>query len=321
MLRVILVILALVAVAAGALYIPYAQDLAEARARLTGRSQTIETPFGTLEYAEEGSGEPLLTIHGSGGGFDQGLAFSEALAGKGFRRIAPSRFGYLGSSNPEGATIEEQADAFAALLDRLGIDKALVFGGSAGVLSAMQFAIRHGERCRALVLLVPAAYAPTRKPGTNAMEGPVGSWVLRTLLGSDFAFWAAGTFFPDFVTRLVLATDPALVRAASAEEQARVATVRAHIQPISLRTDGLLFDMKTAGNPPPMALDAIRCPVLTISLRDDTFGTAAPAEYIAANVPDGRAILYPTGGHVWVGHQDEIWREIEAFLTASAARE
>jgi pimeloyl-ACP methyl ester carboxylesterase len=63
-----------------------------------------------------------------------------------------------------------------------------------------------------------------------------------------------------------------------------------------------------------MELEKIACPVLTISLKDDMFGTSDPAEYIAATVPDGRAIIYPTGGHVWVGHDEEIWREVKAFL-------
>jgi hypothetical protein len=48
-----------------------------------------------------------------------------------FRAIAPSGFGYFGSTLPEGATAADQADADALLLDRLGVDRrrARVLGG------------------------------------------------------------------------------------------------------------------------------------------------------------------------------------------------
>ena len=54
---------------------------------------TIETSFGTLEYAVKGEGEPILVVHGAGGGFDQALNMTGAMAGHGYRLIAPSRFG------------------------------------------------------------------------------------------------------------------------------------------------------------------------------------------------------------------------------------
>jgi len=58
----------------------------------------------------------------------------------------------------------------------------------------------------------------------------------------------------------------------------------------------------------------IACPVLTISAEDDRFGTATRAKYIAASVPDGRAIIFPTGGHALVGHYADALREITSFL-------
>ncbi len=83
---------------------------------------TVVTRFGTVEYAERGSGEPPLAMHGFFGGCDEALLSLRGLAA-GRRVIAPSRFGYLGSSMPAGATVAAQADAFAALLDGLGMDR------------------------------------------------------------------------------------------------------------------------------------------------------------------------------------------------------
>jgi len=305
--QLLLLILTVLVIAAAGVYAIFARDLSDARSRLVGRSQRIDTSFGTLEYAVIGEGEPVLTIHGGGGGFDQGIDMTGALAGCGYRLMAPSRFGYLGSTLPANLTTAMQADTYVELLDRLGIGKAFVIGGSAGAWSAMQFAIRHPERCRALVLLVPAAYSPPQKPYTS------GGFV-RAMLGSDFISWAALKLMPDTMTRMLLGTDPAVVRAAEPSEQARVQQVLNHILPVSARFEGMQFDVRTAAAPEPYPIERITCPVLTISAEDDLFGTAVPAKYIAANVPDGRAVIYPTGGHVLVGDYADVLRQITSFL-------
>ncbi|WP_089279867.1 alpha/beta fold hydrolase [Antarctobacter heliothermus] len=64
----------------------------------------IDTPAGALEYANADDGPPLMMIHGTGGGFDQGLLFASGLRQSGFRIVAPSRFGYLGSAFPDDAS-------------------------------------------------------------------------------------------------------------------------------------------------------------------------------------------------------------------------
>ena len=106
----------------------------------------VETVLGKIEYTDVGDGMPLLSIHGAGGGYDQGLLIAEALFGDGFRVIAPSRFGYLRTPVPRDASPAAQADADAALLDVLGLDRAIVVGTSAGAPSAMQLALRHPEK-------------------------------------------------------------------------------------------------------------------------------------------------------------------------------
>src|SRR5215208_2459667 len=124
----------ILAVAATSVALALRADLRAARERLEGRSSVIRTAHGRMEYAVAGSGPPLLMIHGTGGGFDQGLLFTEKLPRQRVRVVAPSRFGYLRSSFPTDHSSEAQADAFASLLNHLKLRKVVVAGGSAGAL-------------------------------------------------------------------------------------------------------------------------------------------------------------------------------------------
>jgi 2-hydroxy-6-oxonona-2,4-dienedioate hydrolase len=293
----------------------YLASIAAAETRVASGSETATTSFGTLEYAIAGEGVPLLMIHGTGGGFDQGLAFCAGLVGKGIRIIAPSRFGYLRSDYPDDPSSENQADALIELLDHLGIDRVAVAGGSAGALPALQFAIRHPDRCSALLPIVPATYVPGRAP---VVPSDFQLALMNAVLESDVLFWSALTTMPDQMVATLLATDPEIVHAAAPEEQVRVRKILQDILPVSSRARGLRNDARLAGNPAQMAIETIRVPTLAISVEDDRFGTCDAARHIAAQVPGARLITYPTGGHVWVGHDAELFEAVRQFVVNEA---
>lgn len=276
-------------------------------------SQLIDTPFGPLEYAEAGEGPPLLMVHGTGGGFDQGLLFCRTLIDRGYRVIAPSRFGYLRSSFPDDPSTASQADAFVHLLDHLDIDKVAIAGGSAGALSAIEFAIRHPDRCAALLPIVPATHTPDAAAVTSD-NPPPGVEFAMSLLRSDFLFWLGLTLAPDQMTGTLLATDPALLRSVDPAEAQRARDILWSLLPVSRRADGLINDARLAGHPAPQALEAIAAPTYAISVDDDRFGTAKAARYIAETVPGARLTIYPTGGHIWLGHDQELFASIDVFL-------
>src|SRR5450631_122747 len=305
-------ILSLLLLGGSGIFAICARDLANARARLVGRSSILETSLGTMEYADVGQGEPILIVHGAGGGFDQALDMAGGLAEQGFQLIAPSRFGYLRSSLPAQLTTEMQADAFVELLDHLGIAKVNVVSISAGAWSALQLAIRHPDRVRALVLFVPADYLP---PGMTVQGGAM----VRAIFNSDFIAWAAlkvMPLLPGGMSRVMLGTDPAVIRAADREERVRVRQVLEHLLPVAPRVAGMNFDVAAAAERRPYAIEKITCPVLAISAADDRFGTAQRAKLIVANVADGQMIVFPTGGHALVGHMADTVREGTKFLRA-----
>jgi len=292
------------------------QDMELATARVAKGSVLVATRCGPIEYQEAGAGAPLLMVHGSGGGYDQGMAFAGALAQQGIRVIAMSRFGYLRTPMPADASPAAQADAHVCLLDALGIRQAGVVGGSAGAPSAMQMAIRHPDRVSALVLLVPLAY----KPGAVADSAPpLSPWAEKLqlrLIGSDFVFWTALHVARDQVLKVVLATPPEQVTAASAPERARVNAMLDNILPVSARAQGLRSDTAIGKNMQRMPLELIRAPTLLISMRDDGYGTYASAQYTASQIEGAKFVGFEQGGHVWVGHDAAVQAEIVKLLTA-----
>ncbi len=290
------------------------RDMQRARAHAAHGSVLLQTRCGPIEYQEAGAGVPLLAVHGSGGGHDQGMAFAGALAKQGIRVIAMSRFGYLRTPMPADASAAAQADAHVCLLDALGIRQAAVMGGSAGAPSALQMTIRHPDRTSALVLLVPLTY----KPPTQADSAPpMPPWVENTmmrLIGSDFLFWAALHVARDQVIKVVLATPPELLTGASLQERARVNAMLENILPVSVRAAGLRSDTAASKHLTPSPLQSIHLPTLVISARDDRYGTYASAQYTANEIAGARLIGFNEGGHTWVGHDDEVMAEIVKLL-------
>lgn len=282
-----------------------------ARSAIAGRSQIVETAAGLIEYGELGSGLPVLTIHGAGGGFDQGFDNATKMLGTGYRLIAPSRFGYLRTPVPADTSPAAQADAHLALLDRLGVEKALVFGVSAGTRSALELALRHPERVSALILVVPATYIPDSAPLTTQREAdfPIVLWLVNA--GADFAWWALEHVSPDMLIRFI-GVPPEVVRTADPEEREEVMAMIRRIEPLSARFAGINIDSRPDLRDRP--LQEMNVPTLLITARDDLFNTFPAAEHAATQIPRARLVVFDTGGHLLVGHGGEVRREIANFL-------
>ena len=74
---------------------------------------------------------------------------------------------------------------FAALLDELRVERAVVVAGSGGGYVGLQFALRHPQRCIALLLLSPSVSHEAEAEGPP----PRAMWKLM-----EFGMWAAGGF-------------------------------------------------------------------------------------------------------------------------------
>ncbi|TMG73865.1 MAG: alpha/beta hydrolase [Betaproteobacteria bacterium] len=292
----------------------YRHDIAAARARVSSGSRIVETPCGSIEYAVIGKGAPVLVVHGAGGGFDQGLEFGRPLADRGFMVIAPSRFGYLRTSVPADASPAAQADAHARLLDALKLPKVIIFGGSAGAPSTIEFCLRHAARCSAVVLLVPAVFPP-RRAGEPQYQPPAPPrFVPDWMLGSDLLFWLNLKLARDIALERRFAVPVRDFESAPPDEQERILRVMRNTLPLSQRRKGLRNDLATVASPRHHELERIAVPTLVIAIENDLFGIYESSRDVAQRIPGARFVGFPTGGHLWVGRQNEVISEVTAFL-------
>lgn len=288
----------------------YRSDLQAARRAAIGGGLVVDTVAGPIEYAERGAGPALLSIHGAGGGFDQGLANVAAFIGDGFRVIAPSRFGYLNTPVPEDASEAAQADAHAALLSRLSVGSALVVGVSAGARSAVELAIRHPDKVAALILVVPGTFSPTQPVSVPSDRGS--AFVLSLVnVGADFIWWLLARIAPSLLVRFVGVPPRLLVRAPVAERR-RVMDIVHSIEPLSLRMRGIGVDSVGPQRPP--GFEKVEAPCLIFSARDDLYNTAPAASYAASKIHGAKLVMFETGGHLLVGRGREVKDAVAHFL-------
>ena len=306
--------LALLAVGA-VIYAAFLRDMAAIRQRLAEQAKVVDTRFGAVEYTDWGSDAVVLALHGAGGGFDQGRVLAQAFGPEGYHWVAPSRFGYLGSTLPQDASTAAQADALVAMLDGLGIDRVAILAMSGGVPPALQMAERHPDRVSALVLLSSAPFTPLP---TQQNDLPIPIWLYQALFRSDLPYWIISKIAP---SRLEAAFDVPAGRRADlpTTEIAFIDNMLAAFLPVSQRQNGLLNEAAAIDPAARHDLGRITAPTLVVHARDDGLNPVSIAQYIAAKLPGASLMVTDSGGHLLLGHHDTIRRAIAEFLRQTSA--
>ena len=289
-----------VALPAG-VYLRYRRDMNAARARLDAVDRhVVSTQWGAVEYAEQGRGDPVLVAHGifhncAGGLLEVRDLFPDR------RVIAPSRFGYLGSSMPPNATPAAQADAFAALLDRLGIDQIDVVGCSAGATSALQLALRHPKRVKHLAIVVG------NLPGSpTAIVQPPSAKFQR-----QFVMWALRTFAPSTMIRMIAAVPKEFVM--TSEDTRYVNEFIDSLFPVSI--DGFVFDAFVSNaDVNDYNLEAISVPTLIAHTKDDQLASHDASKRAAERIPGAQFVSLESGGHLMIGKQNKQREALTRFF-------
>jgi pimeloyl-ACP methyl ester carboxylesterase len=270
-------------------------------------TQRLETRFGTIEYADQGDGTPLLVSHGVLGSHVESFdGWWSKLPGPGFRVIAPSRFGYFGSTLPDAASPADQADAYALLLEHLGVDRAVVLAFSAGSGSALEFAGGHPDCVIGLILACC-------RLGGGPTAGKALKPLLRLAYGSDRLFWVFRKLSPTAYSQMM--GIPKGYRPASPEEAEAIAASRELLFPFRPRRDGAVFDgyvSNTVADRFP--LEELTVPTLVINARDDALAPYRFAAKAVSRIPGARLVTIEAGGHFFMGHDVEVREAIGTFV-------
>ena len=297
-----------VAVPAYSVYLRYRRDMNAARARLAPVDRhVIPTDWGAVEYAERGHGEPVLVLHGIFHNCVGGLVTFPRDLSSDRRVIAPSRFGYLGSSVPPNATPAAQADALTALLDGLDIGRINVIGISAGATSALQLALRHPEKVKHLVVLVG------NLPGSPTAVVQA-SWA--KLFNRQLPMWALRTFAP--LTFARLAGVPKGLALTAADTRFVIEFLDS-LFPV--RPEGPDFDAFVSNaDVNHYDLEDIRVPTLIVHTKDDPLASHEASRRAAERIPGARFVSLESGGHLMLGQAQIIGEELAKFFAETCDR-
>lgn len=283
----------------------------------------IETALGPVEVARTaGDGPALLALHGGLGGWDQGLILAEAILSDGgaFRVIAPSRPGYLGTPLGERASPDAQADLYAALLDRLGVDRAVVAAVSAGGPSALAFAARHPRRCAGLVLVSACAvrlHVPRRVRVRMPLMG-----VMARLPGVPALMAWMTRRQPVKAARASIADAELCARTLAHPEAGPLmrALQESIFRAIARRLPGTASDVARLSALPEAPGWRVAAPALVIHGTGDRVVPFHHATRIAAALPAAELMAIAGGEHVCLfTHLDAVRLRVGAFLARVGA--
>ncbi|MFG1479966.1 alpha/beta hydrolase [Xanthobacter sp. V4C-4] len=261
--------------------------------------RTIATSCGPLACVIEGAGPPLLALHGVMGGLDQSWLLARALWARpeGRTLIAIARPGYPGTPLETGRAADDQARAYAGLLDALGLDAAHVAAFSGGGPSALAFARQYPRRCRGLVLVSACTGRLETTPAQRARFeslsrlaglpgiGRVPAWAMR-----QWPQLPSRAFIPDPGQRSRLLADP----------QAGplfAALLLSSFTRMPARLPGTLNDVAHLARLP-LRCDGGAAPVLAIHGTVDGVVPFAHAAGLARAMPHARVLALEGGTHM-----------------------
>jgi pimeloyl-ACP methyl ester carboxylesterase len=281
------------------------------------RPQLVTTPRGAVECAVAGHGPAVLALHGALGGWDQSLILARVLGVSGFRYVALSRPGYLGTRLALGRTPAEQADTYRDVLDALGIERAAVLAVSGGGPSALSFALRHRDRCWASVIVSSVC---SRNPAPLPL-----AWYVLKLLARCGPLLAARS--------RKMARDPEAAARRSIPDPALRARTIGHpeVGPMLLalqlstfdrmprRMPGTENDVAVTRRELDLPLEDLTVPLLVVHGTADRVAPFALGREMAARAPGAELCALEGGGHAAIfTHRDEARSRVGTFLCAHA---
>ena len=299
--------------AAGALALAGAAAIVSGRAAAAERAHPPKGRFVMsngvrLHYLEQGSGPPVVFLHGNGMMADDFLACGLlGTTGRQHRSYAFDRPGFGYSERPwtQSWSARAQARLLPAAFANLGIHRPVVYGHSWGALVALALAIDHPDDVAGLVL-ASGYYYPTARVDVGLFSPPaipvvgdvlrftvapiIGEALAPRLIDKMFAPQAVPGAFRAAVP-VSLMTRPSQIRAA-AEDAAHMITSASELSE---------------------HYDQLHMPIMILAGdADEVVTTERQAQRLHREIPHSRLRTFPGFGHMLhYFHVDEIARTID----------
>jgi pimeloyl-ACP methyl ester carboxylesterase len=233
-----------------------------------------------IAYDDRGGGPTVLLFHAFPLGLFMWDAQVAALSAT-CRVVRADARGFGGSATGDGPlTMDRIADDGAALLDHLGIEKAVVGGCSMGGYAALAFVRRHPQRLAGLVL-------QDTRAGADTAEAKANRAALAAKVLAEGASAAVEAFLPKLVGETTRREHPDLV----AGLKARI--LAASPQGIANALHGLAGRADSRET-----LPTIGVPALVLVGAEDVLTPPSEATTMAAAISKARLDLIPQAGHL-----------------------
>ena len=250
-----------------------------------------------LHYTEQGSGSPILLVHGFPLDSRMWEAQIPVLASAGRRVVAPDLRGFGRSQSDRPFTLEALADDLHALMQDLRALPFVLAGLSMGGYVSLAYMRKYPADVRGLVLIDTKAEADTT-------EGTQGREKMIELVGKEGATAVADQMMPK-----MLAKD-------AAEQRPQVAAaLRRIMEACPSQTIGHALAAMRDRPDRSGELSAVSVPTLVIVGDSDAITPPSVAESMARKIPGAQLVVVRGAGHMSPMEQPEqVNRGLKGFL-------
>ncbi len=263
---------------------------------------------GTLvHYRDEGSGTPVLLIHGAFSSLHTYDAWTQKLQ-KDYRviRLTLPGFGLTGPLVDRDYDMPYLIGFIGTFLDQLNIDRCILVGHSLGGWISWEFAIKQPDRVEKLVLIAAAGFLDK---GSIPMPFV---WARTPLVNRIIRFAIKRNVLEQFVHQVYF--DDQLITDQLIDRYYDLFTRPGNPEAFLKIANGRLKD-RTA------YLKRIECDTLIMWGRDDQWLPVANAERFRERIPNGRVIIYDEVGHVPMEeHSRKSVSDIRRFFKPAGVR-
>jgi pimeloyl-ACP methyl ester carboxylesterase len=228
-----------------------------------------------MQVEVEGSGDPVIMLHGLGGTSNSFCPQVLGLAGR-YRTIRPDLPGSGRTPVSGSLTIQSMVDAVVKAARAVGAERAHFVGHSMGTIVCQHIAEQHPELVRSLAL-----FGPIHQPPEPARKG----------LG-DRAAKARGEGMAGIADQIVQAT-------LSGDTKSNAPVAVALVREFIMRQDaeGYAKNCEALAAAQPANLDRIKCPVRLVTGDEDPVAPASNARAMAERLADARVTILNRCGH------------------------